>query len=76
MESALVFIRVDSKIERMVINEIRNINGVSEAHYLFGPYDMYVKIDVETIEELQDILLNKIHNFYGIQSTTTCYIVE
>ena len=73
---ALVFLRVDPKIENMLKNEILSLEGVKEAHYIYGPYDMYVEIEVDDMDQLQNIVLNKIRNLYGIISTTTCYVAE
>jgi len=67
---------VDSKIENMLKNEILSLEGVKEAHYIYGPYDMYVDVEVDDIDQLQNIVLNKIRNLYGVISTTTCYVAE
>jgi DNA-binding Lrp family transcriptional regulator len=73
---ALVFLRVNPKIENMLKKEILSIEGVKDAHYIYGPYDMYVEVEVDDIDVLQNIVLDKIRNLYGIVSTTTCYVAE
>lgn len=73
---ALVFLRVHPKIEKMLKEEILSIEGVKDAHYIYGPYDMYVEVEVDDIDLLQNIVLDKIRNLYGIVSTTTCYVAE
>ncbi len=73
---ALVFLRVDSRIEKMLKEEILSIEGVEEAHYIYGPYDMYVEVEFDNIELLQDIVLDRIRNLYGVVSTMTCYVAE
>lgn len=73
---ALVLLRVDSRIEKKVINEIKSIENVIEAHYIYGPYDMYALVSVDSEDELQDIVLNKLRNLYGVVSTLTCYLAE
>ena len=73
---ALMFLRVDSKIESMLKDEILSLEGVNDAHYIYGPYDMYVDIETETFEELNDLVISNIRGLYGIISTTTCYIAE
>lgn len=73
---ALVLLRVDSKIENMIIDEIRQYDSVTEAHYIYGPYDMYIKVEVDDLDKLQNVVLNKIRNLYGVISTTTCYISD
>ena len=73
---AMVFLRVDSRIEKMVIDEIKAIEGVADAHYIYGPYDMYVVVNASSPKILQDIVLSKIRNMYGVISTTTCYVAK
>jgi len=73
---ALVLLRVDSRIEKMVIDEIKSIKNVTEAHYIYGPYDMYAFVSVDSEDELQDIVLNRLRNLYGVVSTLTCYIAD
>jgi DNA-binding Lrp family transcriptional regulator len=75
-QKAMVFICVDPRIESMVIDEIRTYEGVKEAHYIYGPYDMYVEIEAPSDDFIQDLVLNKIRNLYGILETTTCYLAE
>ncbi|MFH0851015.1 MAG: Lrp/AsnC ligand binding domain-containing protein [Candidatus Bathyarchaeota archaeon] len=60
----------------MLIDEIRTIQGVKEAHYIYGPYDMYVEVEVNSLKQMQDIVLNRIRNMYGVVSTITCYVSE
>ena len=73
MTHAIVMLTVDPKIELSVLSEIRAIPGVIEAYSLYGPYDIYVKIERDTKENIRSIVFNKIRGFYGVQSTTTCF---
>jgi len=73
---ALVLLRVDSRIEKKVINEIKSIENVTEAHYIYGPYDMYAFVSVDSEDELQDVVLNRLRNLYGVISTLTCYVAD
>ena len=54
---ALMFLRVDSKIESMLKDEILSLPGVTEAHYIYGPYDMYVDIECASLDEFNDLVL-------------------
>ena len=76
MTQALVLLLVDPKIESSVLNEIRATPGVIEAHYIYGPYDIFVKIEGDTKESIRNLIFDKIRGLYGIQSTTTCLIYE
>jgi DNA-binding Lrp family transcriptional regulator len=76
MASAVVLLRIDTDAERGIIEEIRGYAGVMEANYLFGPYDMYIKIHADTEEGIHNLVLDKIRRIEGIKSTTTCFIAD
>lgn len=76
MTQALVLLLVDPKIESSVLSEIRATPGVIEANYIYGPYDVYVKIEGDTKESIRNLIYDKIRGLYGIQSITTCLIYD
>lgn len=76
MTQAIVLLIVDPKIESSVLSEIRATPGVIVANYIYGPYDIYVKIEGDTKESIRNIVFDKIRGLYGIQSTTTCLIYD
>jgi DNA-binding Lrp family transcriptional regulator len=71
-----VLLLVDPKIESSVLSEIRATPGVIEANYIYGPYDIYVKIEGDTRESIRNLVYDKIRGLYGIRSTTTCLIYD
>ena len=73
---AIVLLRTESKIEKNLISELREYDGVQEAHMIYGPYDVYSIVEVPSYEQLNDLVLNKIRRLYGVKSTTTCYLAE
>lgn len=44
---------------------------VVEAHYTTGQYSIFIKVLVQSIEQLQDLLINKIQSIDEIQATET-----
>ncbi len=76
MTQALVLLLVDPKIESSLLSEIRATPGVIEANYIYGPYDIYVKIEGDTRESIRNLVYDKIRGLYGIRSTTTCLIYD
>ncbi|MDO5038923.1 Lrp/AsnC ligand binding domain-containing protein [Clostridium sp.] len=54
-----------------VIDQIQSITEVVELHLTTGNYSMFAKLSCKNIEDLQNILLNKINNISGIQRTDT-----
>ena len=50
---------------------VAQIEGVSKVHGLFGRYDLLAIIEVETLEEVKQIVTDKIRAIKGVQSTET-----
>ncbi|PCJ47142.1 MAG: transcriptional regulator AsnC [Gammaproteobacteria bacterium] len=54
-----------------VIEQLRDIDEVVEAHYTTGQYSIFIKIMTTAIEELQWLLIDKIQSIDKIQATDT-----
>ena len=76
MTEAIVFLIIDPRIESTLIYEVKNYPGVTDAHYLYGPYDMYIKINADSDEGIQNLVLDKIRRLYGVKSTLTMIIAK
>ncbi len=71
MMVSLVLIKTVTGKETGVENEVRGIQGVREAHLLFGVYDISVKIECESLEELTHIVIDQIRRIPGVKETKT-----
>jgi DNA-binding Lrp family transcriptional regulator len=69
----LSFVLVKSKMghEMDVMNDILKIDGVKEATGTFGQYDILVKVQAHTKQELDKIITKKIRAASNVLSTTT-----
>jgi DNA-binding Lrp family transcriptional regulator len=69
----LSFILVKSKMghEMDVMNDILKIDGVKEATGTFGQYDIFVKVQAPSSQELDKIITKKIRTVSNVLSTTT-----
>ena len=76
MEQALVLITIAPTTERKILEALKELHGVQEAHFLYGPYDIYLKIEAKSSQELQELVLGKIRLIPGIRSTMTCFIAD
>ncbi|UCE73308.1 MAG: Lrp/AsnC ligand binding domain-containing protein [Methanomassiliicoccales archaeon] len=68
---SLVLIKTAIGKERGVEQEVRKIQGVREAHLLFGVYDISVKVECDNIEELTHIVIDQIRQIDGVRETKT-----
>lgn len=55
----------------VVIEQLRQIEEVVEAHYTTGQYSIFIKVMTTAIEELQWLLIDKIQSIEKIQATDT-----
>jgi DNA-binding Lrp family transcriptional regulator len=68
---SLVLIKTDIGMETDVESTIHGIQGVREAHLLFGVYDISVKVECNSIEELTHIVIDEIRQIPGVKETKT-----
>lgn len=75
-EVVIVLMMIEPDAERAIIDHIRVLPHVSEAHFLYGPYDAYVKAEARTTTELENLVLRHIRTIKGVRSTITCFIAD
>jgi DNA-binding Lrp family transcriptional regulator len=56
--------------------EIREIDGVTSAEDVSGPYDVIVRAHSENMDTLGKLVVSRIQSVDGITRTLTCPIVE
>lgn len=59
-----------------VAAEIRVIDGVTLAEDVTGPYDVIVRAEAATVDELGELVVAKVQNVAGITRTVTCPVVH
>ena len=76
MPKAYVLINVDAGYEELVLQEIKNVEGVKEAYVSYGVYDLMVKIAAETMEQLKELISNRLRTSKNVRSTLTLILTE
>lgn len=76
MPIAFVLLTVEPGKEEDVLNKLKQIPEVQEAHRVYGVYDTVVKVTAETPEQLKDIITWKIRKIENVKSTLTMLVVE
>lgn len=59
-----------------VAAEIRAIDGVTLAEDVTGPYDVIVRAEATSVDELGELVVAKVQNVQGITRTVTCPVVH
>ncbi|MBN1331069.1 MAG: Lrp/AsnC family transcriptional regulator [Candidatus Heimdallarchaeota archaeon] len=73
--TAFVFVEYSYQTDvsqRILAEQIANINNVYEVHLISGEWDILVKIRGGTLEEIGQIVLDKIRTLKGVSKTITC----
>jgi DNA-binding Lrp family transcriptional regulator len=75
MGQALILVVLASTFKSETLEKIRKIPGVAMAHLLYGPYDLFATIKVDTLAEMRAAVI-KIRETDGIKSTITCNVIK
>ncbi len=71
MKKAYVLINCDLGKEEDILNTIRSIKSVKEAHGTFGAYDIIAEVATENPEQLREDITWKIRRLPSIRATLT-----
>ncbi len=74
--SAYVLIQAEVGKSAQVAQEIGEIEGIVSAENVTGPYDVIVRADAESVDELGRMVVSKMQLIDGITRTTTCQVVH
>jgi DNA-binding Lrp family transcriptional regulator len=76
MISAVVLVNTNIGEENKVLENIKNVDGVEEAHALWGVYDLMVKIKANSIDRLKEIIKLGLRQLAGVSSVLTLMIID
>jgi DNA-binding Lrp family transcriptional regulator len=74
--SAYVLIQTDVGKASAVADEVREIDGVSSADGVTGPYDVIARAEAGSVDELGRLVVSKVQLVDGVTRTLTCPIVR
>jgi DNA-binding Lrp family transcriptional regulator len=76
MPKAFVLINVESGSEEEVLEQIKKSEGVEEAYYSYGVYDIIAKIKAQTMEKLREAVSQRMRTISKVRSTLTLIMME
>ena len=76
MPSAYVLITSDLGSEDNIIKEIRGIADVKKVKGIYGVYDIIVKVESNSMEELKNTITWKIRKIPPVHSAVTLMVIE
>lgn len=75
MPRALVFINTRSDTTE-VVEDLRKLNGISEAHASLGMYEAVAMVQGESLSQVKEIVSKRIRGIDNVKSTLTLTLVE
>jgi DNA-binding Lrp family transcriptional regulator len=76
MPTAYVLVNTEIGSEKQVLRALKKVEGVEEAHNLWGVYDLIVNVKADSLGELKQIITQKIEKIGKINSKLTMVITE
>jgi DNA-binding Lrp family transcriptional regulator len=73
---AYILIQTEVGKAASVASEIATITGVTLAEDVTGPYDVIVRAEAESVDELGKLVVAKVQGVDGITRTLTCPVVH
>ncbi|WP_433264195.1 Lrp/AsnC family transcriptional regulator [Actinosynnema sp. CS-041913] len=76
MVHAYILIQTEVGKAAAVAAEISGIPGVATAEDVTGPYDVIVRAEADTVDQLGQLVVARIQTVEGITRTLTCPVVH
>ncbi|MHA1484643.1 MAG: Lrp/AsnC ligand binding domain-containing protein [Candidatus Thorarchaeota archaeon] len=71
MVSVYVLIRADGDMVWETVTGVKEIDGVTRAEVVTGPYDVIMTAELPSVEGLRR-LMQSVHDVEGVERTETC----
>jgi DNA-binding Lrp family transcriptional regulator len=75
--AAKAFVLIETAVGRSkeVVVALRELKGITSVDTVTGPYDIIAIIEGRTLNDIGDIVTDKIHPIAGISRTVTCLVM-
>jgi len=76
-DKAKAFILIETVVGRTkeVVTGLKDLEGIKSVNTVTGPYDVIAIIEASSLNEIGDLVTQKIHPVAGISRTVTCLAV-
>jgi len=76
MPVAFVLINAELDSEKYIIEQLNKIECVTNVDSVYGVYDLVVKIESKTMEEVKNIISYNVRRITHVRSTLTMIVIE
>ena len=73
---AYLFIELGSSDEEDVVEKLKEMDEIKEAHILFGEWDIIAKVEVNSPEDLTTFIIDKIRSMKEVKMTSTMIVAK
>ena len=76
LPTAYILLNTEIGAEKQVLKALKKVEGVEEAHSLWGVYDIIANVKAESMDELEHLITSRIEKIGKINSKLTMIINE
>ena len=76
MHKGFVLLNCDLGAEEFIVEELKKISQVSQAHVTFGAYDVIVEINTDSQEDFDETVSLKVRRLTRVVSTMTLNVIN
>ena len=76
MVSAYIMMKMQVGMDDQVIAEIKKLEQVKEADATYCSYDLVIKVNFKTIEDMDRFIFEKIRRIKGINETSSMIVAK
>jgi DNA-binding Lrp family transcriptional regulator len=77
VEKAYVLINTNDRMDdNILLDELKKIDGFSEAYRVCGIYDILVKVEAQTMDKVSKVVNHRLKNLKNIKSTLTMVAIR
>jgi DNA-binding Lrp family transcriptional regulator len=74
MPVAYVLAKIEVGQEKQALERAKKLAGVKAANLTYGAFDLHIEIQFDTMEELDEIIFEKIRKLSGVKETLTLVV--
>lgn len=74
--SAYIMMRMQVGLDDEVLAEIKTLKQIEEANATYGAYDLVIRVNFKTIEDLDRFIFEKIRRIKGITETSSMIVAK
>lgn len=73
---AYIMIKIRAGEVKEVVNQLRKLPSIKQAHMTFGPYDAVAEVEAADLAALGKVTALEVQPIPGVEQTLTCLAVD